>query len=149
MKDSKILAILICLQIIFVTFVPSGAVPLGGSCTDVEGKSVLHGQMYVPGPWICKHCICHYSKPISCGPIRCSIPSKCKRFRVVRGCCNIECLNPTEHPTEVNVTTVDDSPGNDSVQNHTLISGCISHMPHSHMWMLSLLMVVTCCFLGV
>ncbi|XP_048262528.1 uncharacterized protein LOC125385266 [Bombus terrestris] len=66
--------------------------------------------------------------------------NKCKRFRVVRGCCNIECLNPTEHPTEVNVTTVDDSPGNGSVQNHSLISGCISHMPHSHMWMLSLLM---------
>ncbi|XP_050599340.1 uncharacterized protein LOC126927049 isoform X2 [Bombus affinis] len=150
MKDSKILAILICLQIIFVTFVPSGAVHLGGNCTDFEGRSVLHGQMYVPGPWICIHCICYNSKSTSCGRLRCSIPAKCKKFRFERRCCNIECLNPTEDPIEFNVTTVDDSPRNGSLQNHSPISGSINHyVSHSHMWTLSLLMVVTCCFLGV
>ncbi|XP_050599387.1 uncharacterized protein LOC126927058 isoform X2 [Bombus affinis] len=129
MKDSKILAILICLQIIFVTFVPSGAVHLGGNCTDFEGRSVLHGQMYVPGPWICIHCICYNSKSTSCGRLRCSIPASCKRFRVGRRCCEFECLDEvgTEYWSGSDVVIVDGSPKLEK---------------HSVLWMLSLVMAI-------
>ncbi|XP_050599731.1 uncharacterized protein LOC126927715 [Bombus affinis] len=131
MKDlySKILAILICLQVIFVTFFPSGAVSLRGNCTDFEGKVVSYGMMYVPGPSICTQCFCYHSEPKWCQAIFCSPPLSCKRFRVGRRCCQFQCLDKvgTEHWSGSDVVIVDGS--------HKLEK-------HSVLWTLTLVMVI-------
>ncbi|XP_050599853.1 uncharacterized protein LOC126927906 [Bombus affinis] len=126
---SEILAMLICLQVIFVTFFPLGAAALGKHCTDFEGEVVSHGMMYVPGPSVCNLCFCYHSEPKWCRAIFCSPPFNCKKFRVERRCCEFQCLDEvgTEYWS-----------GSDVV----IVNGSAKLEKRSVLWTLSLVMVI-------
>ncbi|XP_048270209.1 uncharacterized protein LOC125387072 [Bombus terrestris] len=131
MKDlyAKILATIICLQTIFVTIFPLGAAALGKHCTDLEGKVVSHGMMYVPGPSICSQCFCYHSEPKWCQAIFCSPPLSCKKFRIGRRCCEFQCVDEVDTGYWF---------GSDVV----IVNRSSKLEKHSVLWMLSLVIVI-------
>ncbi|XP_048270183.1 uncharacterized protein LOC125387070 [Bombus terrestris] len=131
MKDlyAKILATIICLQTIFVTIFPLGAVALGEDCTDFEGKAVSHGMTYVPGPSVCNLCVCYHMEPKWCQAMFCSPPFSCKKFRIGRRCCEFQCVDEVDTGYWF---------GSDVV----IVNRSSKLEKHSVLWMLSLVIVI-------
>ncbi|XP_041980997.1 cysteine-rich motor neuron 1 protein-like [Aricia agestis] len=79
-------------------------------CTDLRGRVISHGLHYVPGPDICKICVCDNGMPKVCKSALCSPPKDCKSFRMGDTCCEFICLDDIVKPidsTEANIRVAD------------------------------------------
>lgn len=62
-------------------------------CHDFHGQTIEQGHHYVPGPDICKLCICDNGQPKGCKAVLCSPPQACKSFQIGNSCCEFICLD--------------------------------------------------------
>lgn len=68
---------------------------LSGECHDFHGERIEQGHHYVPGPDLCKLCICDNGHPKGCKAVLCSPPQACKSFQIGNSCCEFICLDDT------------------------------------------------------
>lgn len=64
-----------------------------GECNDMHGDAVEQGRFYIPGPEVCRMCVCDGGKPRSCKAVLCSPPHECKAFQIGTNCCDFICLD--------------------------------------------------------
>lgn len=66
-----------------------------GECMNMHGISFETGRFYVPGPDLCKMCICDNGHPKGCKSVLCAPPQECKSFQIGNNCCDFICLDNT------------------------------------------------------
>lgn len=66
-----------------------------GECINVHGVSFDQGRFYVPGPDLCKLCVCDNGHPKGCKSVLCAPPQECKSFQIGTNCCDFICLDNT------------------------------------------------------
>lgn len=64
-----------------------------GECMSKDGVSFETGRFYVPGPDLCKMCVCDNGHPKGCKSVLCSPPQECKSFQIGNNCCDFICLD--------------------------------------------------------
>lgn len=62
-------------------------------CQDNNGRTVLEGSHFIPGPDTCTLCVCDNSVAKWCKAVLCSPPQDCKSFTVGSTCCEFNCLD--------------------------------------------------------
>lgn len=66
-----------------------------GECMNMHGVSFETGRFYVPGPDLCKMCVCDNGHPKGCKSVLCAPPQECKSFQIGNNCCDFICLDNT------------------------------------------------------
>lgn len=62
-------------------------------CHDMHGQTIEQGRHYVPGPDICRLCICDNGHSKACKAVLCTPPQACKSFQIGSSCCEFICLD--------------------------------------------------------
>lgn len=57
----------------------------------MHGQQIEQGRHYVPGPDICRLCICDNGHAKGCKSVLCTPPQGCKSFQIGSSCCEFIC----------------------------------------------------------
>lgn len=67
----------------------------GETCRDIHGQLIPENGHFIPGPEMCKLCVCKGGQPENCKGVLCAPPTNCKSFKVGESCCDFTCLDST------------------------------------------------------